>query len=99
MSHESSGSGQHQDAGAEVLVERQEQSPDVSGELGEEECQESKGPLRRKILLYLAISGDIYDSNLTTKENSSQQSHPAVQGVHVRLGRHGEVVAVESGLG
>ena len=45
VSHEGGGSGQPQDAGAEVLVERQEQSPDVSGELGEQECQEPKSPL------------------------------------------------------
>ena len=42
---------QDQDGRAKVLVERKQQGPDVSGELGEEECQESKGPLRKKVLL------------------------------------------------
>ena len=51
VAHEGGRGGQHEDGGAEVLVERQEQSPDVPGELGEQECQESKRPLGKKLLL------------------------------------------------
>ena len=49
--HEGGRGSQHQDTGAEVLVERQEQSPDVARELWEQECQESQRPLTKKFLL------------------------------------------------
>ena len=98
MSHESSSGSQHQNTGAEVLVERQKHSPDVSGELWEQEGQESKGPLKETPLAGNKFPGKSH-SNLTTEENSSEQSHPAVQSVHVGLRRFRQVVTVESSLG